>query len=79
MQICLFYNLIYNLFILIDHSCLKTKYLYLIFSIHFIEIGEEIYINDDFSERLHCIIIEEENSVFAVRKSKSVSSRNLHS
>ena len=30
----------------------------------FLKIGEDININDDFSERLHCIIIEEENSVF---------------
>ena len=29
-----------------------------------LKIGEEIDINDDFSERLHCIIIDEENSVF---------------
>ena len=28
------------------------------------KIGDEIDINDDFSERLHCTIIEEENSVF---------------
>ena len=29
-----------------------------------LKIGGEIDINEDFSERLHCIITEEENSVF---------------
>ena len=41
---------------------LNTYMWFLLFIL--LKIGEEIDINDDFSERLHCIIIEEENSVF---------------
>ena len=38
-----------------------------------LKIGGEIDINEDFSERLHCIITEEENSVFLPQEKVNLS------
>ena len=66
LKMWLFYILVYMFFIFmitikpLDKLTINMCFLLFIF----LKIGEDININDDFSERLHCIIIEEENSVF---------------